>query len=149
MIFSVSRALRAALVISSFTTSTLAADCKTATVGSPYSTCYDIYTAAKITAAQLSSYNPGLDCSKLQIGQKLCISTGTLPSNAPKPNADGSCYTYTAVSGDYCALIATKFSITTAQIESWNAGNYKWKGCASLQVGYKLCVSSGKPPPIP
>ncbi|KAG8716097.1 hypothetical protein FRC09_016055 [Ceratobasidium sp. 395] len=150
MIFSVSRAFGAALVISSFfTTNTLAADCKTATVGSPYSTCYDIYTAAKITAAQLSSYNPGLDCSKLQIGQKLCISTGTLPSNAPKPNPDGSCYTYTAVSGDYCALIATKFSITTAQIESWNAGNYKWKGCASLQVGYKLCVSSGKPPPIP
>ncbi|KAB5587952.1 putative effector protein [Ceratobasidium theobromae] len=133
-----------------FITGTRAADCTTATVGSPYSTCYDIYTAVGITASQLSSYNPSLDCSALQIGQKVCISSGTLPSNSPKPNADGSCATYTTVAGDYCTLIAAKFSITTTQIESWNAGTYKWKGeFKFLQLGFTLCVSSGTPPPIP
>ncbi|CEL60577.1 Killer toxin subunits alpha/beta OS=Kluyveromyces lactis (strain ATCC 8585 / CBS 2359 / DSM 70799 / NBRC 1267 / NRRL Y-1140 / WM37) PE=1 SV=1 [Rhizoctonia solani AG-1 IB] len=125
MVFSVLRVIGSVLLLA---TGSLAADCQTATVGSPYSTCYDIYTAAKITAAQLSSYNPGLDCSKIQIGQKLCISSGTLPSSAPKPNPDGSCAKYTTIANDYCALIAAKFSITTSQIETWNAGSYKWKG---------------------
>jgi hypothetical protein len=106
MVFSVSRTLGTALAVGSlFVTGTLAAgmhlleaelldraltvglvDCKTATVGSPYSTwyvrsntfafshlmvliSYDIYTAAKITAAQFSSYNPGLNCAAIQIGK--------------------------------------------------------------------------------
>ncbi|TFL00784.1 hypothetical protein BDV98DRAFT_583240 [Pterulicium gracile] len=61
-------------------------DCKTATVGSPYSNYFNIYTAANITATQFNSCNPGLNCSTLQIGKNVCVSAGTLPSNAPKPN---------------------------------------------------------------
>ncbi|TFK69201.1 hypothetical protein BDN72DRAFT_624535 [Pluteus cervinus] len=127
----------------------LAADCKFSTVGSPYSTCYDIATAAKITTAQLTSFNPGLNCNTIVPGQRLCISSGTLPDTTPKPNPDGSCATYTPVAGDYCAIIATKYGITTDKIEQFNKNTYKWKGCAALAVGMPICVSTGTPPPIP
>lgn len=60
-------------------------DCKTVTVDNLYKTwcvrfnitclvlnpigsSYDIYTKAGITASQLSSYNPRLDCATLQLG---------------------------------------------------------------------------------
>lgn len=127
----------------------LAADCKTATVGQPYSTCWDIATAALISVDQLVQYNPGLDCSALQLGAKLCVSSGDLPSTGPEPNPDGSCATYTVVDGDYCALIGTKLGITVAQIEQFNVDTYKWKGCANIQIDEVICVSSGTPPPIP
>ncbi|KAF5382647.1 hypothetical protein D9615_002709 [Tricholomella constricta] len=128
--------------------STSATTCTIATVGSPYSTCFDIYTNAQITSDQFFSFNPGLDCNLLQIGQKVCISAGTLPSNAPVPYQNGTCFMYTAIPGDYCAAIAVKFDITTAQIETWNTDTYKWKGCANLQLGFTMCVSPGTPPPI-
>lgn len=89
------------------------------------------------------------------LGQRLCVSSGTLPPPT-HPNGDGSCQAvcpcvqwllrslrclspqYMVVSGDTCSAIATKFSITAAQIEQWNAaaGTYKWTSCSALQVGY-------------
>jgi hypothetical protein len=63
-------------------------DCTVAVVGSPFSTwfelksfpirnyvngsanSFDIYTNAKITQAQFNSYNPGINCSLLQIGKR-------------------------------------------------------------------------------
>ncbi|KAJ7291631.1 hypothetical protein C8J57DRAFT_1113502 [Mycena rebaudengoi] len=136
-------------IIMGAVSSSLAATCTTATVGSPFSTCFDIYTAAKLTAAQFAADNPGLDCSLLQIGQKVCISSGTLPSNAPGPSPNGTCAEYFVVSGDSCSAIATKFSITVALIEQWNVNTFKWSGCAGLQIGFTMCISSGTPPPIP
>ncbi|RXW14220.1 hypothetical protein EST38_g11635 [Candolleomyces aberdarensis] len=126
-----------------------AADCRVATVGSPHSNCWDIATAAGISTTQLSSFNPGLDCGKLQPGQRLCISSGTLPNISPKPNPDGSCATHTVAPGTWCALIATQYGITEADIERFNKNTYKWKGCSSLQANAIICVSSGTPPPIP
>ncbi|KAJ3573175.1 hypothetical protein NP233_g2592 [Leucocoprinus birnbaumii] len=99
----------------------LAADCKTATVGQPYSTCWDIATAALISVDQLVQYNPDLDCGALQLGAKLCVSAGNLPSSGPSPNPDGSCKTYTVADGDFCAAIGSKLGITVAQIEQFNA----------------------------
>ncbi|KAK7041727.1 hypothetical protein VNI00_009016 [Paramarasmius palmivorus] len=110
---------------------------------------FDIYTRAGITAAQFSSYNPGLDCSKLQIGQKVCVSPGSLPSNAPGPSPNGTCFEYFVQPNDNCFGIATKFTITVDQIEEWNKNTWKWKGCSGLQVGLAMCVSPGDSPPIP
>ncbi|KAJ7475694.1 hypothetical protein FB451DRAFT_253362 [Mycena latifolia] len=124
-----------------------AADCKVATVASG-DTCDGIRIAAGITLAQLMTFNPGLDCSLLQPGQKLCVSTGTIPGQ-PQQNPDGSCAAYTVVANDTCSSLASKFSITTANIESWNTNTWKWKGCAGLQIGENICVSTGTPPPIP
>ncbi|KAJ7241098.1 glycoside hydrolase superfamily [Mycena rebaudengoi] len=122
----------------------LAADCQFATVAS----CFSIAQAAKITTDQLLAFNPGLNCNSLAIGQKLCITTGTLPGQ-PHQNPDGSCATYTAVAGDSCSTIAAKFSVLIADIEGWNVNTFHWNGCAGLQVGFTLCVSSGTPPPPP
>ncbi|KAF9461746.1 hypothetical protein BDZ94DRAFT_1299088 [Collybia nuda] len=127
----------------------LATDCKTATVGSPFSTCFDIYTNAGLTAAQFSANNPGLNCSLLQNGQKVCISPGTLPSESPIPSQNGTCAEYVVVPQDSCSAIGLKFHITVAQIESFNTHTFKWKGCASLQIGQVMCISPGNPPPIP
>ncbi|KAF5360156.1 hypothetical protein D9758_011368 [Tetrapyrgos nigripes] len=125
------------------------ADCKTATVGQPFSTCFDIFTNAGITADQFASFNPGIDCSLIQPGQKVCVSSGTLPSNAPPPNQNGTCAMYTTIPEDSCSKIAIKFDITVAHIEEWNQNTFKWKGCASLQRDFTMCVSPGDPPPIP
>ncbi|KAJ6534425.1 hypothetical protein DFH09DRAFT_1405431 [Mycena vulgaris] len=126
-----------------------AADCTTATVSSPFSTCFDIYTNAGLTAAQFAADNPGLDCSLIQPGQKVCVSSGTLPSNAPSASPNGTCFEYHVIPNDSCSGIALKFDITVAEIEQWNAQTYKWTGCPALQIGFTMCVSSGTPPPIP
>lgn len=36
-------------------------------------TCYDIWVAAGLSEAMLVALNPGVKCSNLQIGQKLCV----------------------------------------------------------------------------
>ncbi|KAJ7643626.1 glycoside hydrolase superfamily, partial [Roridomyces roridus] len=81
-------------------------------------------------------------------GQQLCVSKGTAPG-PPKRNSDGSCATYTTVHDDSCSAIAAKFFITTKDIEAWNAHTFQWKGCARLGAKYKLCISTGTPPPPP
>ncbi|KAF9464555.1 hypothetical protein BDZ94DRAFT_475398 [Collybia nuda] len=138
-----------AILLSFFIVKTHGAPCTTATVGMPYTTCWDIAVGANINTDQLIQYNPGLDCGTIQIGQKLCVSPGDLPTTTPQPNPDGSCKTYKTIDGDHCAIIGTKFGITAAQIEQFNADTYKWRGCENLQLDYTLCISSGKPPPIP
>ncbi|KAJ8701201.1 hypothetical protein PTI98_000015 [Pleurotus ostreatus] len=144
-----SRILALFVIASTLSISVFGAACTTATVGQPFSTCFDIYTNAGLTAAQFAADNPGLDCSRLQLGQKVCISSGTLPSNTPSPSPNGTCAEYTVVSGDFCAVaIATKFGITVDQIEAFNAKTFQWKGCSALQVGFTMCVSPGNPPPI-
>ncbi|KAJ7879366.1 glycoside hydrolase superfamily [Mycena leptocephala] len=124
-----------------------AADCNVVVVASG-NTCDSIRIAAKITLAQLMSFNPGLNCAALQLGQKLCVSSGTIPGQ-PQKNPDGSCSVYTIISGDSCSALASRFSITIANIETWNTKTWKWTGCDGLQVGQKICVSAGTPPPIP
>ncbi|KAJ8078102.1 hypothetical protein PM082_000308 [Marasmius tenuissimus] len=127
------------LSLLSFIPTTLAADCKTATVGSPFSTCWDIATAAMISVDQLNQYNPGLDCGALQLGQKLCVSAGDLPSTGPKPNPDGSCATYTVIKDDTCAIIGSKNGITAAQIEQFNVN------AALVSKSIKSSVSPPEP----
>ncbi|KAJ7918372.1 hypothetical protein B0H13DRAFT_290146 [Mycena leptocephala] len=132
-----SGALVCALV--SYAARTLAADCKFATVASG-STCFSIAQAAGITTDQLLSFNPGLDCSVLALGQKLCISSGTLPGQ-PQQNPDGSCATYTTVPNDSCSAIGVKLSITVANIETWNANTFRWKGTSAPLSPAQYCVT--------
>ncbi|KAJ7501446.1 glycoside hydrolase superfamily [Mycena galericulata] len=137
------------VALAAFATFVSAADCTTATVGSPYNDCFDIYTNASLTAAQFAADKPGLNCSLLQIGQQVCISSGTLPSTAPSASANGTCYEYFVDPNDSCSSIAVKFDITVAEIETYNINTFKCTGCAGLQAGFTMCVSPGTPPPIP
>lgn len=70
----------------------------------------------------------------------------TLPDLMPKPNSNGSCKTYTVVSGDYCSKIAAANSLTNAKFETLNANTWGWTGCDNLGLGIKMCLSSGTPP---
>ncbi|KAJ2933433.1 hypothetical protein H1R20_g3663, partial [Candolleomyces eurysporus] len=122
----------------------IAADCRIEIVGQPYSTCWDIATANGITTAQLSAFNPGLDCSLLQPGQRLCVSSGTLPDLSPKPNPDSSCARHTVLPGTWCALIAEQYHITVANIEDWNVNTYKWRGGdLVLRIAQKRMLADG------
>jgi chitinase len=79
---------------------TARADCRTIQVVSGDS-CGALATKCGISASDFTKFNPASNlCSTLAIGQYVCCSSGTLPDLTPKPNADGSCATYTVQSGE-------------------------------------------------
>jgi GH18 family chitinase/LysM repeat protein len=122
------------------------ADCSTQTVVSGDS-CGSLAQKCGISGADFTKYNPSDGfCSKLQVGQHVCCSAGTLPDFAPKPNSDGSCAAYTVVENDNCAVIANKYSLTNDKLEEFNKKTWGWNGCATLWLGTVMCVSSGDPP---
>ncbi|KAH8892262.1 killer toxin alpha/beta [Thozetella sp. PMI_491] len=123
------------------------ADCRTVTVVSGDS-CGSLASKCGITAAQFTQFNPSSTlCSTLQIGQRVCCSSGTLPDIRPKPNPDGSCSTYTVKSGDWCAAIAAAVGLQAADLDTFNAGTtWGWSGCNNLFVGINICLSTGTPP---
>ena len=150
------------------------ATCRTIKVVSGDS-CASLAKRCAITAANFTKYNPNSKlCSTLVPGQQVCCSAGTLPNNAPKPNADGSCSTYAVKSGDTCAEIAATHSLTTTQVNNFNTKTWgtsisplvtlikhvrrltclclAWNGCDELTITQKICLSTGTPPmpaPIP
>jgi len=111
--------------------------------------CYLIYTKFGITLAQLDAFNPTLDANcDLSVGQVLCVSqspastsssiaTTTSSSASSTPTVVCTEY-YTVVSGDYCYLIYTKFSISLAQLDAYNPS---LDSNCGLAIGQVLCVS--------
>ncbi|KAJ6073194.1 hypothetical protein N7467_011279 [Penicillium canescens] len=109
--------------------------------------CGALATRCGISPADFTKYNPSKTlCSALLAGQHVCCSAGTLPDYSPKPNADGTCATYTVQNNDDCSKIAAAKSITTDNIKDWNAKSWGWTGCSNIQAGAKICVSKGDPP---
>lgn len=96
------------------------------------------------------SYNKGLDCNLLMLGQRICCSPGGLESRRRKPDADGTCATYQVASRDTCAKIAEDFDLTVDELEEFNDGTtWGWTGC-ELFPDTLICVSEGDPPmPLP
>ncbi|KAI0439546.1 hypothetical protein F4803DRAFT_553997 [Xylaria telfairii] len=98
--------------------------------------------------AEFYSWNPEVDslCSNLFPGQVVCIgvgnSTGTPPPACPVPVKTGlisNCNAcYKVVSGDTCAPIVAKFTISLAEFLAWNPDINS--ACTNLQVGYNYCV---------
>nr|CAC34265.1 hypothetical protein [Schwanniomyces etchellsii] len=84
------------------------------------------------------------------VGDKVCVSEGNFPDYSPKPNSNGTCYTYYIKSGDTCYDLASKYYLSTEQLESFNEKTYGWFGCNNLQLGQAMCLGKGTPPkPIP
>ncbi|KAK4465311.1 glycoside hydrolase, subgroup, catalytic core [Cladorrhinum samala] len=122
------------------------ADCTTTTIVSG-DWCARVAQRCGISEDQLVSFNSRpLFCNTLMPGEKVCCSPGTLPDLTPKPNPDGSCFTYTTVAGDSCSAIAAAHSLTTARIEELNRNTWGWNGCGRLWVGVNLCLSTGAAP---
>lgn len=116
--------------------------------------CASLAAECGLSASTFYQYNPQSDlCSTLQPGQHVCCTSGSLPNYAPQPNANGSCASYLVVTGDSCAQLAVTYNpLTVAEIESYNNNTWGWLGCADLQAGENICLSSGTPPfpaPIP
>lgn len=64
----------------------------------------------------------------------------------PKANSNGLCYTYTVQAAGTCQSIAPAYGITVAEIETYNAATYGWKGCSNIHQGDFICLSPGDPP---
>ncbi|KAK2782279.1 hypothetical protein FQN53_000095 [Emmonsiellopsis sp. PD_33] len=113
--------------------------------------CASLATRCGISGADFEKYNSIENlCSTLMPKQWVCCTEGDLPDHSPKPGEDGSCYAYTIESGDGCWAIADSFGIDQSVIEDNNGNTWGWAGCDRLQVGQKICLSSGTPPfPLP
>ncbi|KAF7337318.1 Glycoside hydrolase family 18 protein [Mycena sanguinolenta] len=120
--------------------------CSTITVVAGDS-CASLAARCGISATDFTTYNPSATlCSTLAVGQKVCCSSGSLPT--PVENADGSCANYTVVSGDTCNAIALSNDITVDDLETWNTDTWGWEGCDDLQL-INICLSTGYPPMPP
>ncbi len=114
-------------------------------------TCAALATRCGIGAATFITYNPSSTlCSTLQEGQRVCYSAGTIPDIRPKPNADGSCFSYTVNSGNTSAAIASRLGLTAAQLALFNDGvTWGLNECSNLPIDINICLSTGKLPMPP
>jgi peptidoglycan/xylan/chitin deacetylase (PgdA/CDA1 family) len=98
----------------------------------------------------LESYNPGINCALLQLGQVICTSVGTVTktTTATKTTTSaaatgtstlGCTKTHVITGSDLCFSIAQKFDITLDQLMSYN----NHLSCNDLKVGTSLCVAVG------
>ncbi|KAK5655929.1 hypothetical protein OQA88_5064 [Cercophora sp. LCS_1] len=85
-------------------------------------------------------------CSTLKPGQWVCCSPGTLPDMRSKPNGDGSCFSYTVWTGDWCSTIEAAHGLATGDIEKMNQKTWGFAGCDSLWPNMHICLSRGDPP---
>ncbi|KAJ5715533.1 glycoside hydrolase [Penicillium malachiteum] len=109
--------------------------------------CASLVTECGITDTEFYEYNTASDlCSTLVVGQYICCSSGSLPDFAPSAYENGTCYTYNIQSGDSCSSLAATYSLTEAEIESYNNETWAWYGCSDLQAGQNICLSLGNPP---
>lgn len=104
------------------------------------------YTIGKklgVSMKAIAEANPGVDSSRLKIGQKLNIPAGAAaaPSGVSAPTAEpaAAVQTYTVKSGDNLTKIANKFGVTVKALRT--ANNLK---VDRIKVGDKLKIP-GKP----
>ncbi|KAL4811649.1 glycoside hydrolase superfamily [Aspergillus spinulosporus] len=110
------------------------AECRTEQVESGDS-CAKLAEKCGISGAEFTQYNPGKDfCAKLMPKQHVCCSKGDLPDFSPKPNEDGSCFTYQVKENDNCDNLAAQFSLTRDDLEDFNKNTWGWNGCNLLFI---------------
>ncbi|KAJ3122671.1 hypothetical protein HK100_011889, partial [Physocladia obscura] len=108
--------------------------------------CSDLPAACNLSQESFNYANPTLNCSTLQPMQAACCSAGTKPNRAPNPYSNGTCFWHRVVANDSCSLLANEYDLTNAKIESFNQQTWQWKGCGDVQIGGKVCLSTGTPP---
>jgi LysM repeat protein len=104
-----------------------------------------------VTTKALQEANPGIEPTKLQIGQKIQVpapsapSTGTTTEPSDVAGAGGSdTPIYTVKSGDTLSRIAAQYHVTVRAIRS--ANNLRTD---SIKVGQKLKIPVKAPAPVP
>ena len=119
------------------------AECRTSTVNSGDG-CWAMANRCGISQADLTKYNPRNNfCNTLVVGEKVCCSSGTLPSSIPPPKSDGTCVTKEVQGGDSCGSMASKCGLSANDFMQVNT---KENICSSLVQGQQVCCSNGKLP---
>jgi peptidoglycan/xylan/chitin deacetylase (PgdA/CDA1 family) len=96
-------------------------------------TCYKIWSKYGLSESKLRSLNPGISCSSLKKGDKVCVAGGS------NNNSGSSCKShYTVGKGDTCYKIWTKYGINEATLRNLNPG----LSCSSIRPGQELCVKN-------
>ena len=104
-----------------------------------------IATAHRVTLKALMEANPGIEPTKLQLGQKIKIPPPGPLTPTTKPavvEGAGGDLTYTVKSGDNLTTIATRHQTTVRAIRA--ANNLKTD---SIKVGQKLIIPKAAPVP--
>ncbi|KAJ3205507.1 hypothetical protein HK099_000771 [Clydaea vesicula] len=100
--------------------------------------CWSISQSNSLSLDQFYSFNNGINCNELQIGQRVCLSE--------EGDAGGCSKQHTVVSGDFCWKIAQDNDLSVNDLIEINPG----LDCNNLQIGEVLCVQgtgSSNPPP--
>lgn len=122
------------------------AECRTVEVKSGDS-CASLAKRCGITSANLNKFNTKANfCSNLAVKQLVCCNAGTLPDRRPKPKSDGTCFIYAIANGDSCYTLTQAYYITETDIKNYNKNTWGWQGCNRLQIGQRVCLSTGKNP---
>ncbi|KAK9759459.1 hypothetical protein K7432_017553 [Basidiobolus ranarum] len=100
--------------------------------------CITVSLKNNISVASLQISNPQLDCSKLVLGQVICIpiSKPPVPTSSPLPSCGIGAISYTVKSGDTCSTIATSNGINIDRLQSVNPT----MKCDQLAVGQLICI---------
>ncbi|KAK3196417.1 hypothetical protein K4F52_000299 [Lecanicillium sp. MT-2017a] len=109
--------------------------------------CWAVAKRCGIDQDQLLQYNSRNNfCSTLVPGEKVCCSSGSLPSGIPPANGDGSCQTKEVKGGDSCNSMASKCGIAFNDFLKINTRDNL---CLTLQPGQLVCCSEGRLPNRP
>lgn len=119
------------------------ADCRTTTILSGDG-CWAVANRCGISQSDLEKYNRAKLCTTLVKDEKICCTSGTLPSTLPTGNPDGTCKTRAVVGGDICGTLASKCGISLADFMKANTQ----ANCNDLMEGQPVCCTSGKFPDI-
>lgn len=103
-------------------------------------TLYAIARRFNVSLADLTEANPGIDPTRLQIGQVICIPLATPPVTCPAGTMP-----YTVAAGDTFYAIARRFNTTVAALMNANPS----VDPNSLLIGQVICVPMAAPGPCP
>ncbi|KAL8284361.1 hypothetical protein RB597_001601 [Gaeumannomyces tritici] len=123
-------------------------DCRTIQV-QDNDICDTLASRCGISRKDFDKYNVGDDkfCNGLKAKQHVCCSAGPMPSFAPLPNADGSCFTHKIVEGDSCDSLSAEYSLSRELLEEYNKKTWGWNTCKNfLFKETVMCLSKGRPP---
>ncbi|KAJ2834944.1 hypothetical protein GGI24_000133 [Coemansia furcata] len=117
--------------------------------------CYKIATNNGISYRQFLAQNPGIDCTRLHVGQSLCLIPLTIPGDwgkvlhtdipdVTKPyvkHTSAPCKAYAVQEEEDCSQIAEQNGLSVEELVGVNESLPSWNGCDSLYAGQTICIA--------